>query len=114
MKTLIKTVALATLLACQTAFAQPDDGERLEHLKQKLQLTAEQTEQVKKILADTEPQRKALREQMKALRQQVRERVKAVLNKEQQEKLAKMEEERKARHSRRRGMDRLQEAPAKP
>lgn len=93
MKTAIKILALAIALAAQPVFAGRDPGERLEHMKKELKLTPEQTEQVRKILEEFEPQRKALHEQ-------VRSRLKAVLSKEQGEKLDKMAEERRARHHR--------------
>ncbi|MDD2769387.1 MAG: hypothetical protein PHT19_11675 [Methylococcus sp.] len=102
MKHAIKTLVLTALLVGRAAVAETVEPEHLAHFKQKLQLSPEQTEQVKKILDEAEPQRKALREQMKALRIQVKEKIKTVLNKEQQEKFSAMEadrEERKARRS---------------
>ncbi|QXP87136.1 Spy/CpxP family protein refolding chaperone [Methylococcus capsulatus] len=100
MKTAIKILALAIALAAQPVFAGRDPGERLEHMKKELKLTPEQTEQVRKILEEFEPQRRALHEQKRALHEQVRSRLKAVLSKEQGEKLDKMAEERRARHHR--------------
>jgi Spy/CpxP family protein refolding chaperone len=83
----LKYLTLALLLitlATTPAFAKPgqcgkacENGEqqatRLEHLKERLDLTAQQEAEIKEILASTEAKNEALREEKRVTREELRE-----------------------------------------
>jgi len=70
---------------------------RVDHLTQKLQLTADQQTQVKKILGDSQAQLKPLMDQMKSIHQQTDEKIEALLTPDQKKKCDEMKAERQAK-----------------
>lgn len=102
-KTSAAGLALAGMLACFAAQAEPDGQTThpLQRLQTELKLTDQQKQEVGKIFEETRPQLEALRKQMRDLRDKMRERLKTVLTAEQMEKFDKLHQER--REQRRQG-----------
>lgn len=110
MRTTILTIALAALAvgawtapatAQQPGRRGPDLEARLERMKERLDLTDEQTDRVATIVADAMERRRAIRsealedreevrERMRAVHETTRERLSEVLTDEQMERLTQM------------------------
>lgn len=100
----LSRLCLSLLLALIgfAAWAEPpNDDHRLEHMKQQLNLTEQQVDELKKIHEELKPEREALREQHQALHAKMADRLKKVLTEEQQKKFEEMHEH-KAGHGMRR------------
>ena len=66
------------------------ESKRLHHLTHQLNLSADQLEQIKPILAQQAEQRQAIRESMRSLHEQTQQQIAEVLTDEQREKLLNM------------------------
>jgi hypothetical protein len=104
-------IALAAAAFAQTTPEPAQPRARLDEIQQRLNLTPEQTEQIRPILADEMKQLRALREksqaeqnrrarlqlarQARSIREEADEKLKKILTKPQMDELAKIRDERR-------------------
>lgn len=95
-KLIIGTIVGASLLVGGIVVAHSLE-DRVERMQERLALSAEQVESVKKIFETFQQKQEALQKQMHNLRKKTREQFHAILNEEQLKKLEAMKEDRDKR-----------------
>ena len=101
-KLIVGSIIGVGLLAGAVVAAHSIDG-YLDRLQERLELSEEQKDSLRKIFEESEKKEEALQKELRALRQETREQFEAVLNEAQLEQLKEMRNDRwkgKGRHHR--------------